>query len=344
MNKDAEAINRFLDWLLQEPDPMISKPSGENSSLVSGSERFGTVDLQVHTMDPLDSEVEALQSLPFESSTQFTESTSSLELGELPAVQDRFHALIKRRLRAEIEQNPPLFPWETSLWDYESEPPLTATESIPSSLWTAQLQTLKLPIPIPQSVLLQIFTECRKVVQSSLREGVKLVRSVENLFPEDLQALNEMAGLVLATSPSRSGTAMFAANTLPASYESANATQQMLCSMLAARQMLEAMTLEVSADCPQVERPWLTEAGTLLLVARYQPETSSLQVQGQLPCSGRLSLQGETQQTTATQTGAGTLKLELGNLMPEQTCELEVELDTADRSTLVFTIRLIEEI
>lgn len=342
MNKDAEAINQFLDWLLQEPDPM-PRPLGD-SSPVLGLETVEVGDLQIHTMDPLDSEVEALQSLPFESSAVFTEDTSSLELGELPAVQDRFYALVKRRLRAEIEQNPPLFPWETNLWDYEAEPSsLASAESSLTPLWTAQLQTLNMPIPLPQPVLLQIFAECRKVVQSSLREGVKLVRVVESLFPDNSQALNDMAGLVLAASPSRSGATIFSDSALPESYAVANPTQQMLFSMLAARQMLDAMTLEVSTDRLQTERQWLTDAGTLTLIARYQPETASVQVRGQLPCSGRLGLRGETQEATAACIGAGTLNLELGDAVPEQTYLLEIELDTADRSPLVFTIRLAEE-
>jgi hypothetical protein len=341
MNKDAEAINQFLAWL-QEPDPAVTRPSGKNSSPVSDLEESGAVDLQVHTIDPLDSEIEALQSLPFESSAVFIEDTSSLELGELPAVQDRFHALIKRRLRAEIEQNPPLFPWETSLWDYESEQSAIA-DSLSAPLWTTQLQALNLPVPMPQAVLLQIFAECRNVIQSSLREGAKLVRVVESLFPDQSQALNEMAGLVLAASPSRSG-ATLSASALPESYEVANPTQQMLFSLLAARQVLESMALEVSVDCPQAEQQWLTEAGMLILTATYQPETASLQVQGQLPCAGQLSLRGAAQQAAAVCAGAGALKVELGNVHPNQTCALEVELDIADHSSLIFTVRLIEEI
>ncbi|NJO78163.1 MAG: PatU [Cyanobacteria bacterium RM1_2_2] len=341
MNKDAEAINQFLAWL-QEPDPAVTRPSGKNSSPVSDLEESGAVDLQVHTIDPLDSEVEALQSLPFESSAVFIEDTSSLELGELPAVQDRFHALIKRRLRAEIEQNPPLFPWETSLWDYETEQSAVA-DSLSAPLWTTQLQALNLPVPVPQAVLLQIFAECRNVIQSSLREGAKLVRIVESLFPDQSQALNEMAGLVLTASPSRSG-ATIPASALPESYEVANPTQQMLFSLLAARQMLDAMTLEVSLDCPQAERQWLTAAGTLSLVAEYEPASASLSVKGQLPCAGQLSLRGTTQQALAVCAEAGALKVELGNVHPDQTCALEVELDAADQSALVFTVRLTEEV
>ncbi|QYO67682.1 hypothetical protein [Leptolyngbya sp. 7M] len=177
MNKDAEAINQFLAWLLQEPDPATA-PSGKNSSPTAGSEESGTVDLQPHT-DPLDSEVEAIGADQPESSAVFTEDISSLELGEIPAVQDRFYAIIKRRLRAEIERNPPLFPWESRLWDYESEQPdLMGAEAMSTSFWATQLQALRLPIALPEPILDQIFAECRKLATASLREGVKLVRSL----------------------------------------------------------------------------------------------------------------------------------------------------------------------
>lgn len=341
MNKDAEAINQFLAWLLQEPDPATG-PSGKNSSPTTGSEESGAVDLQPY-IDPLDSEVEAMQADLSESSATFTEDISSLQLGEIPAVQDRFHAIIKRRLRAEIERNPPLFPWETRLWDYESEQPdLITAEAASISFWTAQLQTLKLPIPLPEALLRQIFAECRKVAHSSLREGVKLVKAVEGFFPGESQTLNHWAGQVLAE-PARSPSQTLPATGLPQSYELANPTQQMVLSLLAARQVLDSMTLEVSTHCPQTQQQWLTAAGTLVLEVEYQPEANRLRVKGQLPVAGRLTFKGQASQATATCMAAETLNVELGNLMPGQIYPLEVELNAAERSSLVFALRLSED-
>lgn len=340
MNKDAEAINQFLAWLLQEPDP-ATVPSGENSNPVTDREESGIVDLQAY-IDPLDSEVEAMQADSSESSAVFIENLSSLELGELPAVQDRFYSIIKRRLRAEIERNPPLFPWETKLWDYETEQSDWATvEGLSSSLWTAQLQAIKLPIALPEELLLQIFAECRKVVHSSLREGVKLVRVVESFFPNESQALNHWAGQVLAE-PARGSSQALASGTLPPSYESANSTQQMVLSLLAARQVLDAMTLEVSMESPSVRRQWMTASGALLLEVEYQPATQRLQVQGQLPTAGHLTLSSETNQATATCSSAETLSVELGTAL-DQTYTLEVGLDADDHSFLTFAVHLLTE-
>jgi hypothetical protein len=43
----------------------------------------------------------------------------------VPNVEDRLPLLIQKQLDAEIQQNPPLFPWETEVDDYE----VTETES-----------------------------------------------------------------------------------------------------------------------------------------------------------------------------------------------------------------------
>jgi hypothetical protein len=37
----------------------------------------------------------------------------------VPNVEDRLPLLIQKQLDAEIQQNPPLFPWETEVDDYE---------------------------------------------------------------------------------------------------------------------------------------------------------------------------------------------------------------------------------
>jgi len=327
MNRDAEAINQFLAWLTQSPDPAIVS-SGNVSNPFADLELSGPVDLSTDR-DPLDSEVEAMQAeLP--EFDIYVEDVSSLELGEIPAVQDRFHTIIKRRLRAEIERNPPLFPWETTLLDYDDQP---AT----SSRWNAQLQALKLPVTMPETLMLQIFAECRKLADSSLKQGVKLVRVVESLFPDEQTNLNYWAGQVLME-PARSS-ATLSATDLPASYEQANPEQQMVLSLLAAQQVFEAMTLELSPARPQATCHWLTTSGELAIRADYQTE-GRLRVEAQLPTAGRLTLNGEANQAAAVCAEAETLTVELG-LLPGQTYSLEITLDDAD--SLIFAILLSDD-
>jgi hypothetical protein len=327
MNRDAEAINQFLAWLTQLPDPAILS-SGAISNPFADLEISGSVDLPIDR-DPLDSEVEAMQADMQAELPEFdfyVEDVSSLELGEIPAVQDRFHTIIKRRLRAEIERNPPLFPWEATLLDYEDQP-------VARSLWTAQLQVLKLPVAVPETLMLQIFAECRKLADSSLKQGVKLVRAVEGLFPEELPNLNYWATQVLME-PARSS-ATLAATDLPASYEQANSTQQMVLSLLAAQQVLAAMTLELSPARPQADQRWMTESGELVISADYQTE-GRLRIQAELPMAGRLTLNGEANQATAVCAEPETLTVELG-LLPG-TYSLEISLKELD--SLTFTILL----
>jgi hypothetical protein len=349
MNKDAEAINQLLAWLLQEPDSAISAPSGKSSSQGAGPDESETADLQSHYVDPLDSEeVSALSADSDElSSIPFWE-ISSLEFGEIPAVQERFYTLLKRRLRAEIERNPPLFPWETRLYDYDSERPDWVTSEVSTQFWQIQRQTLNLPIPMPDALLERLFEQCREVAQSSLREGVKLVQAVEALFPGQSQALNQMAGLVLA-SPSRSGTLTRSQNAPPESgfpshYDVATPAQQMVLSLLAAREILDTMTLKVSPHQPKAERQWLTAVGPLMLEVEYQPEMNQrVRVQAELPCQGNLRFYSKTEQATAQRANPGWLGVELFNLALNQTYSLEVQLETAEPSSLVFAVHLTNE-
>jgi hypothetical protein len=346
MNNDSQAIESFLAWLLQEPDPTVSAPSGDIRSEETEPDESGAGVPPFNYLDRLDSEEIGLLPDSLQQSNHFSlEENLFFQFGDRPAVQERFHTLLKRRLRAEIERNPPRFPWETEIYRYEAE---TGDEVAPdfslARLWTTQLQSLSLPIPMPEAVLASLFEQCQTVVQSSLREGALLVQAVESLFPGQAPALNHLAGLVLA-SPSRSGT--LAAEPLPLTggfpkhYEVATPTQQMALSLMAAREIIEALTLKVSPEQPKATSQWLTAAGALTLTAEYQPQR--LRIEGKLPCQGTLRLRGQQAESTAQRLDAGALSVEVFDLEPNQTCALEVELAAPDRSPLLFAVRLSTE-
>ncbi|NJM46387.1 MAG: hypothetical protein HC860_09575 [Alkalinema sp. RU_4_3] len=123
-------------------------------------------------------------------------------------MQDRFYALLKHRLQSEIQQNPPRFPWEQTAMDYRDEVALTPAFAVDlRSLWLAQLRRLSLPVAMPDNVLAQLLEQCQSLAASSLKEGAKLVKAVEALFPEEGVALNQLAGLVLV-SPVRGGASL----------------------------------------------------------------------------------------------------------------------------------------
>jgi hypothetical protein len=196
---------------------------------------------------------------------------------------------------------------------------------------------MSLPVPMPQPVLMQLFEQCQAVLQSSLREGAKLVHAVEALFPGHAPALNQLAGLVL-TAPARSSAVLEQKPQpgFPQHYDVATPAQQMLLSLLAARDLLDGMTLKLSTQQPKAERQWLTDAGSVVLEAEYQNDR--LRIQAQLPCPGSLHFQGQTTMSTAQRSDAGYLSVELFNLLPNQTYALEVRLDETEQPVMIFAV------
>jgi hypothetical protein len=277
----------------------------------------------------------------------FSES-SLLELGDIPAVQERFYTLLKRRLRAEIERNPPLFPWETEVYDYSSEGSDWATsEMVPGKLWTIQLQQLNLPVPMPETLINSLFDQCQAVVQSSLREGAKLVQVVESLFPGQSTTLNQLAGFVLA-SPVRSGAAVVQSRpdspAFPKDYEAATPAQQMALSLIAAREIINSLTMQVSPSQSKAERSWQTAAGLLQLETEYQPQTvHRLRIQAQLPCEGSIRFTHEDAQTVAQRSTPGYVSVELFNPEPDRIYPLEVCLQGAEQPPITFAVQLLTE-
>ncbi len=270
-----------------------------------------------------------------------------LNSGDLPAVQERFYTLLKNRLSLEIEQNPPLFPWEDEVLDYQSEAspsPVLALSGIHAaqSLWLAQLRRLTTPVALPEAVLGKLLSTCEAIAQTSLLEGAKLVKVVEEFFPDRFLQLNQLAGVVMM-SPVRDGYGTLQSrladlgNEMPSTYEDANSTQQMVLSLLAARELLSALTLTVTSNQPRTQQ-WLTEIGafTLQLDYRVNSDSTTLRIQGQLPCGGSLALTSGSVRTFAQRPEAGILSVELADLLPNQLLQLTVQLGNDDRMTFAI--------
>jgi hypothetical protein len=357
MNRDPEEIQRRILKLLQDLLPTAALVNPETAKQALGYEATETTALDKlnlpmsqDTPSPLSGCTDSNRSLPRE---------QLFELGDVPAVQDRFHALLKHRLQTEIQKNPPLFPWESTVQDYEpdtvhssvevnlgSEVPGAVSKNSTTDLWNRQLDTFNLPVQVPSLILNRLLKQCQQVVQSSLREGVQLVNAVESLFPGEEQALNYLASLVVA-SPARSATAPIAtaagAN-FPASYEAAAPAQQMVLSLLAAREILVALTLTVSASQPIAERQWETEEGPFQLRIAYHSNPTDLRVivRAELPTAGRLTLNGGGFQSAAERRSPGSLGVELYDPEVGQVYLLEACLDGYDEAPLVFAIRIAE--
>jgi len=337
--------------LLQDLLPTATLVDAEAANQALGCEATGLSPLdQANLLMPQDNPSPVSG---YTDSKRSSQREQLFELGDVPAVQDRFHALLKHRLQSEIQKNPPLFPWESTVQEYESTTAYDSAEAIGSetsapveasgsSIWNRQLNALNLPVQVPGLVLTRLLKQCQQVVQSSLREGVQLVQAVEELFPGEGQALNYLAGLVVA-SPARSGATATAGANFPQSYEAAAPAQQMVLSLLAAREMIVTLTLAVSASQPTIERQWETEQGTLQLKATYKPDPTdlSLVVRAELPTGGRLSLNGAGFQSVAERRSPGSVGVELCDPEVGQVYMLEACLD-GDETPLVFVVRIVE--
>ena len=354
MNDDSEALQRNLLELLQD---LVIFTTSDDSGVVDpviqwNDEQYGAQSMNAPDLLFFQAESpEPSDHLKF--NTRASERKNLLKLGEIPAVQDRFHTLLKHRLQSEIQRNPPLFPWETEIHDYETEPAYgvvgsavtvganTGQQRVPAQVWLQQLKALNLPIQLPERLLSQLLERCQEALQSSLLEGARLVKSVEDLFPDQSQALNHLAGMVM-TSPARSGAAASPppGTNYPSSYEAAVPAQQMILSLLAAREIMAALTLPISLSQPRLERQWLTDLGALSLQADYGLEATAakLRIQTALPSGGRMTLRGDHVQASAQRSTAGSLSVELFDFQPQQPYTLEVCLD--DQEPLVFAIRV----
>jgi hypothetical protein len=359
MNSDMDnhsdfLYSRLMNWLLQGSDAAASQPTNGQAQVPSPLGNPTAADFELDRLDLLD--VEELNIAPYNTGkaaqsrtrddlgdmttredTELGGSIRPHNLGEMPTVEDRFQALLKRRLKLEIESRPPLFPWETELSDYEPDFPDAVVEGRvpPIRLWMPQLSQLALPVGIPDTVLAQLLDACSEAAYSRRQLGAKLVNVVENLFPNQFQVLNQLAGMVLLY-PSRSSDR---SAVLPSHYEEASAEQKMTLALLAAKEIIGELTVPVSPQAP-VERQWQTSAGVVTVQAEYQirQAASRLRVTSHLPCGGSLTLQTPQAPAVCQRPYPGELNLEATDIQPNQTYPLEIRLHESEQAPLTLAI------
>jgi len=340
MKRDTDTVKQFLLWLLQDidssatasfrPDEGVPKPN-------HGPSGIALQDTHAESWDPLDSEAPEVWEQDSRVSRDTDGQPPILDLGEIPAVQDRFQALLKRQLQLDIERRPPLFPWEKELQDYPVEMPSELASATPGQLpylWLSQLRSLSLPATLPDELLDTLLQRCQALVQQPLKSGLRLVKAVETLFPDQPQAVERLAGMVLT--PAYRSQLMTAPGTTTFTYDQANPQQQMALSLLAARQIFDTLILELSAQQPQVSRQWVTDLGLLQLTASYDADAARLRVQADLPESGQVSLGQASQRATSVTSTGGPVTVTLEGVSA-QVYALEV---TLAGTALQFAIHL----
>ena len=271
-----------------------------------------------------------------------SQTAQSFNFGEIHAVQERFQALLKQRLLSEYENNPPLFPWESEVSEYPAEVTDSTSAHAIAPLWNTHVGTLRVPGLLPTDLVNALFERCQAMVRSPLKQGVRLVNAVEDFFPDRTDLLEPIANMVLVPAY-RSGkdTQDKVIQELagePGGYEAAMPEQQVALSMLAAQEIMSALTIDVSADKPKETRSWVTAVGILELTVAYQGNT--LGVSAVLPEGGQVRLHEGDVEKSAMRNTAGALDLVWGTPAAAKTYTLEVSLRN-EASPLNFVIGVI---
>ena len=353
-NNSDPLYSRLIEWLLQESVPAASPPAeGQAHNSVPTDEPMAA-DFELEQLDPID--LEDLNFASFNTNNaaydrirdngdfqtreedELACDSTPYHLGDMPTVQNRFQAILKRRLKSEIERRPPLFPWETDLSDYEPDLSDARAGSLvpPVRLWMPQLFNLTLPVTLPENVLAQLLDACSEAVYSRRQLGAKLVHAVENLFPDQFGALNQLAGMVLLY-PSRSGERL---QVSAGSYDCASTEQKMTLALLAAKEIISALTVPISPTQTPVERQWQTTAGIVSVQAEYQMQDGvfKLRVMARLPRGGSLTLRTPQASASTQRTYPGYLSVESFDLQPNQTYLLEIRFHDSEQTPLIFSI------
>ncbi|NJL90694.1 MAG: hypothetical protein HC916_13580 [Coleofasciculaceae cyanobacterium SM2_1_6] len=273
--------------------------------------------------------------------------------GEIPTVQKRFQSILKQRIQTEMDDDRlPLFPWETSISDYELEEPAPlfsqALNFSALQQWMPQLNTLSVRQQLPESVLAQILRGCFAVIATPRKLGGQIVKAVGELFPEEGQALNDVAGLVLAGGFPGRGSGVTAAPEI-IDYAAATPDQQMALSLMAAKQIIDNLTLFVSTHHPQLRRQWQTIYGNVDLQLSYHPgqdvskrgANPSLRLQVWLPKGGRMTIDNSHGSVVTERAYPGYVSAELFDLQPSQLYPLEIRLLEGEQTPLSFAISIL---
>lgn len=257
----------------------------------------------------------------------------TFQLGEIPTVQERFQAVLKRRLQIQIENHPPLFPWEYQLQEYpDCVDNKTSLKFIPDKL--------NFPISIPENIFQVLLTKCQELLTSSLPLGAKLVRVVESIFPENYQELNDLAGLVLRSTSSRSSDSLAIMPNMDSDYSELQSRQKMALSLLTAKQLLEILNVSISATNPVVKRQWLTSNGELSVEVelKFTDESPRILVKTQLPSKGSIKLQGGKAHTIGESGYSDFLSVELPCTANQRYYTLTVGLEGIEEEALLSVI------
>ncbi|MBT9311314.1 hypothetical protein IXB28_03775 [Leptothoe kymatousa TAU-MAC 1615] len=257
-------------------------------------------------------------------------------------MQDRFHTLLKHRFQTEFANRPPLFPWEAEVREYPAEVPAYAQSM--SRMWLENPLQFSVSSKLPETVLHRLLDRCQNMVQSTQKQGVKLVQIVESLFPDSLDALEPIANIVL-TPAYRSGSALAEATlqeveNLAGGFDQATPEQQIALTMLASMEIMSALALTVSAEESTVGRDWVTSEGVVHVDVNYSGAV--LIINATLPTGGSIQLVGADSDSQSSRPEAGMLTLAQTAPVIGASYSLEVSLDNDGQRPLRFSLMVLD--
>ena len=216
-----------------------------------------------------------------------------------------------------------------------------AAKSAATPLWSAHVNALRVPGMLPRPLFEALFARCQELARKPIKQGIRLVRAVEDIFPDQADLLEPIADMVLvpayrSDSDTQAALTQELAN-IAGGYDLARPEQQIALSMMAAQEILGALTLEISADKPKDARQWITPRGALDLSASCL--ANQLTVAVNLPDGGYVRLWDGEIEKSALRSQPGPLDIVLAEPGHDKTYLLEVSL-TGDELPLNFAIHL----
>ncbi|MGB2925164.1 MAG: hypothetical protein WBB82_07675 [Limnothrix sp.] len=262
----------------------------------------------------------------------------SIGTNNMNAIEARFQSLLKDRLLQEIESHPPRFPWEmgTELYLVDEE---VTQEPVVAPLWQPQLAAFDLPFKLPEPTLNSLMRACLQAMQSMEPQGAKLVKAVQELFPVEDLMLHQMAQWVMAT-PDRSGKGAV----LTGDFQSASDQQQIAMSMVAAKTLLDRLTIMLTPQVQEADFEWKTTVGAIAIKASYLPGPSSelnkIHLTVTLPQGGQVTWETAQGSASASRMYPGELGLTLVDCQSNGIYPVTITLNQANQEPLTVAVVL----
>ena len=254
-------------------------------------------------------------------------------MSDFSIVEDRFHEILKQRLTKEIETNPPLFPWENEIVEY----PMDIYDDIAKvNSWFPELP---LPIQLPLKVFSNLLESCLNTIDSFDPQPAKMVKVVSQLFPNNLQFLNNEAGKIAIAGVTRGAATLEKVQDLDLEdYDHCSLEQKMTISLLVAQQILNNLIINLSQAQSSLEKEWEINAGKIAVKANYLIDSTQIEITVKLPEAGEISWYEDEQIKTINCDSSKTFYF--NNIESEKIYYVNITLCSSTQTALKFGIKI----